>query len=183
MSNPIDHPELYDYITLDDEKIPILVKRPSGFDREIVVEQQQSPGYAGAYTVVKQEKLIAGTYRFMCWLPDHFATMKTWIDRFRAGNKKRPPRVYRIGDAAVAHNELKQIVVSNISPLIEVSHSPIMYAYDIKIDEYRKRRPIGGVVAPAKTETDRQIELVSAQNAALQSQLDALSKAQATGQP
>jgi hypothetical protein len=183
VTNPIDQPWLYDYITLDDEKIAVLVKRTGGFDREQVVEQQQSPGYAGAYTVVKQEKLIEGTYRFMCWEPAHFTTMGALIARFNAGKQKRPPRVYRLGDPAVAHNQLKQIVIGKISPLIEVSHSPIMYAYDIGVYEYRKRKPIGGVAVPEKTATDKQIELVAAQNAALQGQLDALAKAQSTGAP
>jgi len=179
MSNPIDQPWLYDYITIDDEKVPVLVKHASGFDREVVVEQQQSPGYAGAYTVVKQEKLMEGTFRFMCWLPAHFATMDALIARFNAGKLKRPPRVYRIGDAAVAHNQLKQIVIGKISPLIEVSHSPIMYAYDIGVFEYRKRRPIGGVAVPEKTADDTKIELQEATNKAGAEALASMEKARA----
>jgi hypothetical protein len=172
MIDPITNPTAFDRITLDGREVAVLAEATDGGDREQVVEQQQSPGFAGAYTVVKQEKLSALTYRFHCWLPAHFQALRPWLDTFKAGRKKRPPRVYVLGDLSVEHNEIKQVICSKVSRLIKVSQG--RYAYDVHFDEYRKRRPIGGVAVPGLTATDIAIIGFEVANPALQAQLNSM---------
>jgi hypothetical protein len=180
VTDPISNPAAFERITLNDKEIPLFCERSEGGDREWVIEQQQSPGYAGAYTAVKNERLSSVTYRFHLWLPSHFVLFRPWLDTFRAGQKRRPPRTYTVNDLSIEHNEIKQLVVRRISPLVKVS--PGRYAYDIGGDEYRKRRPIGGVAVPAKTEAERELEATRAEGVRLDAQYKALQAADARGE-
>lgn len=180
MIDPFAQPTVYDRITLDDQEIPAVRDLTGGGTRTWTIEDHQSPGYAGAYTVVRQEKLSELTYRFRAWEGPGLAALRAWIDRFRRGQKTRPPKVWKLGDPLVEHNEIRSVVVEEISALIPVQRG--LYAYEIKFHEYRRRRPIGGVAVPAKTATDADIEQQEAINRSLQSQLSALEKQAASGE-
>lgn len=183
MADPWTNPRLYDRITLDGEEVECLAVIDGG-DRTSPIEQQVSPGYAGAYTVAKLEKLSEVSYEFRMWEPAHLKTMRAWIARLHAGRKKRPnPKVWRLGDPRLEHNSITQVVTETISRLIQPEPGVGLYVFRVVFKEYGKRRQIGGVALPAKTETDKQIELVAAQNAALEKQLAALAKQQGAGAP
>lgn len=183
MADPWTTPGLYDRITLDGEEVACLAMIDGG-DRTSPIEQQQSPGYAGAYTLAKWERLSEVTYEFRMWEPEHLTTMRAWIARLHAGRKKRPhPKVWRLGDRRLEHNAITQVCTETISRLIQPEAGVQLYVFRVVFKEYGKRRPLGGVALPAKTETDKQIEFVAAQNAALAKQLDALAKQQGAGAP
>jgi hypothetical protein len=160
--DPITNPTANDRITLDGKEVPVLCERMEGGDRKQAVEQHRSPGYAGAYTVVKGEDLSAVTYRFHLWKPRHFQDFRPWLDTFKAAMKKRPPRVFTLGDPSVAHNEIKQVIIGSMSARVTVARG--RYAYDIGFHEYRKRRPIGGVAVPAKDKDDEANQARMARN-------------------
>lgn len=184
MSNPIDNPEAYDRIALDDDEIQLPCECIAGGDRERKIEQQQSPGFAGWYTVRKGEEPSDLAYRFFMWkVPrgddpvDHFEIGRSLVASLRAADKQKIPKVYKITDLSVTHNEIKQVTLHKISRLIKVRVG--LYAYEIGFKEYRKKRPMGGVAVPAKTSTDLEIERQQAEAERLDAELEALKKAAA----
>ncbi|MFS8068766.1 MAG: hypothetical protein ACMG6S_20590, partial [Byssovorax sp.] len=89
----------------------------------------------------------------------------------RAGTKKRPPRVYELFDAAVAHNEIKAVSVANVGPLKKIA--PSKWAVVVKFTEYRKPKASGGPIKPAQTEQEKLNEALNTENKALEKELAA----------
>lgn len=181
MIDPLTNPAAADRITLDGEEVPLYAELTSGGERKLTVEQQQSPGYAGYRTIVKAAPPPTLVYRFHLWESKHFKAFRPWLEKFKtAMTKRRPPRVFVLGDSAVEHNEIGQVICSGVSPRIKVARGH--YAYDVTFDEYKKPRPIGGVAVPEKTATDTATEAEIAAGAELRQALEGFKKAEASGE-
>lgn len=177
MLNPIANPLAFDRIEIDDVVIPVQAIRTTGGDREVDVQQQQGPGYAGYFTLVKNELPSALTYQFVCISDKDFTNIDPWIAKFEAAIDKRPVKVFKFKDNAVAHNKIKSVGVKKISALLKLG--PGKFAYEVDFYAYKKRVKIGGVAVPGKTETDKLLEAQEASNKALEAQLQAMKDAQA----
>lgn len=174
MTNPLNTPKAFDYIMLDGVKSPGYCERTDGGERSITIEDQQSPGFAGAYVVVKGEKISTITYRFHIWTIDQWKEWGRFEAMLKAGSKKRPPRVYQLVDLFLRGTEVKQVVLETMSrhTQVKIGH----HAIDVKFHEYRKKKPIGGVAIPPPNEDDRLIDTLSAKNADLEKKLEAMLK-------
>jgi hypothetical protein len=171
-TSPLQSPEQYDYITLDGVKSPGLCIRSSGGERKQKWENQQAPGFAGAFTVFRGEEISTIEYQFQLWEPEHFIAWDSFVATLRAGQKKRPPRVYDLVDLTIDHNEIKQVAAVSIGRQEKLG--PTKWGYTVAFTEYRKRKPIGGVPLPkGKTEIEQKIERLNSENKALGQQLDA----------
>jgi len=177
-ADPDENPTVYEHPTLDDVPIPgTRVVRTQGGDRQMKVEQQQQPGFAGAFTIVKIEEMAALSYAIECADKAARDAVKAWLPAMRAAQKKRPkPTAFRFYDPALEHNEIKNVVVQQIGGWTKDDKSG-KWTVTIAFAEWKKRVPIGGGAAPrAKTEIEKQIEEQNAQGKALRAQLDALGK-------
>lgn len=180
MISPLTEPGIYDVITLDGEVTPGLCVPVSGGDRELEIQSQQAPGYLGAFTVMRLIKISTVGYRFELWNTAHFAALWPFLAKLSAGIEKRPPRVYQLIDPSVAHNKIKLVAPSSIGAIRRIA--PTKWGVTVNFWEFKKRRPIGGPLAPrAKTDVEKQIEKVNGQVNALQAQVDAHDKAKAKG--
>ena len=64
MTTPRDTPDIYDKITIAGMKTPGKCILVSGGDREMQVDIQTQPGYAGKVALYRAEELSQITYRF-----------------------------------------------------------------------------------------------------------------------
>ncbi|MFO0588839.1 MAG: hypothetical protein U0441_14915 [Polyangiaceae bacterium] len=177
-ADPSEAPNLWDHPTLEGQPIPgTRVVRTSGGDRSQKVEQQQQPGYAGAFTMVKLEDMATVSYRIECVDKAARDAVKPFLEVLRKGQKQRPkPAVYRFSDPALEHNEIRSVVVQSIGGWTR-DEKRNLYSVDLVLAEWKKRVPVGGPTAPrAKTDIEKQIEALNDENKKLASRLDAMNK-------
>jgi len=172
-ANPFTNPKAYDTIELDGVETPFC-ELVDGGDRSHTWEAQKSPGYAGAYSVSRGENISTVSYRFVALNRAEYEALKTFINGLRIGQKKRPPKTWRITDLALESTEIRDVAVESISPY-QQEKGKQKWSVVVKFFEYKKRIPMGGrVKPPEKDELDTAIEQMTAENKALQSQLDAM---------
>lgn len=179
MSNPIQEPTLYDYITLSGTRSPGLCVLEGGGDRSQKWDSQQAPGFAGAITIFKGEEIGEVSYQFILWKVEHFKAWDDFAAMLRAGTKKRPPRVYDLSDPAVSHNEIKAVAVASVGAMKKIG--PSKWGPVVKFTEYRKPKPTGGPIKPAQTAQEKENEALNTENKALDKQLAAMQAAKAAG--
>lgn len=187
-ADPEDNPTIWEHPTLEGIPIPgTRVVRTGGGERELKIEQAQQVGYAGAFTAVRGEEMVIIGYRIECADRATRAAVNPWLVVMRKGQEQKAagstgqifkPAVYRFYDPALEHNRINSVVVHKIGGWYRPNEKSNLYAVDVSFKEWKKSVKIGGAVAPrAKSETEKAIEDVSAQNKALAKQLDALGKA------
>lgn len=160
---PLEQPFAYDTITLDQQLVALACIIKSGGEREMDFQIQQAPGFGGAFTVMRLEQISAVEYEFHMWLPVHFLAWDGLVAMLNAGRKKRPPRVYKLGDLRLAGTEITDIACVGIGPQFIVS--PGKWGRVVKFTEYRKRRPVGGPLRPGPLDAavkDAQADLAAA---------------------
>lgn len=98
--NPVDTPELYDYVTLAGKRSPGIAKC-TGFARGQKWDIKDGDGQDGATTTLKGTKIAQGTITLFLWKDqendvDHFADYDVWRDVFAGsvGNKSRGLDLY-----------------------------------------------------------------------------------------
>lgn len=177
-ADPQDNPTIYEHPTLDSIPIPgTRVVRTGGGERTMKVEQQQQPGFAGAFTLVKIEDMATVSYRIDCADKPARDAVNAWLPAMRAAQKSRPkPTVFRFYDPALEHNEIRNVIVQRVGGWQKDDKSG-MWSVDVALAEWKKRVPIGGAAGPRpKSDIEKQIEDLNAQNKALDAQLAALKK-------
>lgn len=186
-ADPLDNPELWTRPTLDGIPIPgTRVVCTAGGDRTLKVEQAQQVGYAGAFTAVRGEEMPTLTYRIECADRATREAVKPWLEVMRLGQQKKgqgivgqifKPATYRFQDAHVEHNGINQVIMKRIGRWYRPNEKSNLWAIDVEFAENKKPVKIGGQVkARAKTDVETKIEDLSAQNKALDKQLEALKK-------
>ena len=181
-ADPLDNPTIYEHPTLEGVPIPgTRVVRLQGGDRDMKVEQQQQPGFAGAFTVVRGEEMALMTYRIECADKASRDAVRAWLPAMRAAQKARSggyfkPTAFRFSDPAIEHNEVKSVVVKTIGGW-ERTEKSNLWSVTVTFAEWKKRIPVGGGAAPrAKNEIEQKIEDLNNQNKALEKQLAAMNK-------
>ena len=175
---PLEQPYVYDTITLDQQLVALACIIKGGGGRTVEFQNQQAPGFGGAFTVMRMEQISTVDYEFHMWLPVHFQAWDRLVAMLNAGRKKRPPRVYKLGDLRLAGTEITDIACVGIGPQFIVT--PGKWGRVVKFTEYRKRRPIGGPLAP-KSAREEKIDALNTENKALEVQLAAAKAAVSTG--
>lgn len=177
-----ENPGIYEHPTLDGIPIPgTCVTRQQGGDRDIKVEQQQQPGFAGAFTMVRGEEMALVTYQIECVDKASRDAVRAWLPAMRAAQKARQggylrPTAFRFSDPALEHCEIRSVIVKTIGGWVRVKPSN-KWTIDVTFAEWKKRVPIGGAAGPrAKSEVEKLIEDVNAQNKALEKQLAAMNR-------
>lgn len=159
-ADPQDNPALYEHPTLDNIPIPgTRVVRTGGGERTMKVEQQQQPGFAGAFTLVKMEDMATVSYRIDCADKPARDAVNAWLPAMRAAQKSWPkPTVFRLYDPALEHNEIRNVIVQKVGGW-QKEYKSGMWSVDIALAEWKKRVPIGGVAKPRpKSEAEKEIE-------------------------
>lgn len=177
-ADPRENPTVYEHPTLENIPIPgTRVVRTQGGERSMKVEQQQQPGYAGAFTTVKIEDMATITYRIDCADKAARDAVKAWLPAMRAAQKARPkPTAFAFYDPALEHNEIKSVIVSLIGGW-DHNEKTDMWSVVITFAESKKRVPVGGGAGPrAKTEIEKKIEELNAANKQLQKELADMDK-------
>lgn len=177
-ADPSENPTIYEHPALENVPIPgTRVVRTGGGERSQKVEQQQQPGFAGAFTLVKIEDMATVSYRIECADKPARDAVRSFLEVLRKGQKQRPrPAVYRFSDPALEHNEIRSVVVSSLGGWTKADPSGL-WSVEVTFSEWKKRVPVGGAAAPrAKTDTEKQIEALNEQNKQLEKQLAAMNK-------
>jgi hypothetical protein len=175
VGNPLDNPTAFDTFALDGISPPGLTMLKGGGNRKDKFENQQAPGFAGAFTVFRMEEISAIDYEIVVWTPEHFEKLRSFLDLLNTGRKKRPPKIWKLTDPRVAHNNITDVCVVDVSALQRVG--PGKYSLGIAFTEYRKRKPYGGAPKRAKSELEKKVEAQNEENKALRAQLEAAEKA------
>ncbi|KYG11408.1 hypothetical protein BE21_57500 [Sorangium cellulosum] len=175
VQNPLDTPDAFNFFTVDGLRSPGLALLTSGGNREDEFVHQQSPMLAGAYTVFRGQKNSSVTYQIQLWTTEHFEAWKAFVEALKAGRKKRPPKVWRLADQRVAHNDILTVSVGNIGAQMKIG--PTKFAYEVTFIENRKRKPWGGPAKPPKNKWEERVVRQEAENNALREQLAAAKKA------
>ncbi len=139
MTTPRDTPDIYDKITIAGLKTPGKCILVSGGDREMQVDIQTQPGYAGKIALYRAEELSQITYRFELWKHKDFADWRILYKILNAARKKRPrPETIEILDPRIDVGP--KFTIKRISKQIDVE--PGKWAREIDVIEYQKLRPI-----------------------------------------
>lgn len=159
-ADPQENPTVYEHPTIGNFPIPgTRVVRTAGGERSMKVEQQQQPGFAGAFTIVKIEDMATITYRIDCADKPARDAVKAWLPAMRAAQKARPkPTAFAFYDPALEHNEIKNVIVQLVGGWDHNEKSG-MWSVNITFAEWKKRVPVGGGAAPrAKNANEEKME-------------------------
>lgn len=173
MSNPIQNPGGYDYFTLDGVKSPGVSRIKSGGDRAENWQNQQAPGFAGAFTVFRYEEISKVTYEIVLLSQDQFAAWETFVAMLNEGKDRRPPRVYTLVDLRVAHNKITSVAYASASALQQPTPGEAKWIFEVTFTEYKKRKPTGGPVQPPRNSIEQKIDALNKENQALTKERDA----------
>jgi hypothetical protein len=140
-ANPISNPAAFDVYKLDKLFSPFSrILECNG--RELTWQEQQAPGYAGAFVVFRGEKLVTVTYGVEIIDRPGFGTVQTMLDYCNAAKTSRPPRGMRLVDLRLAALRIPQVAVARV-PWMELE-SPGHWIFKFKFQEYRRLRIAGG---------------------------------------
>ncbi|MFT3773015.1 MAG: hypothetical protein QM820_47130 [Minicystis sp.] len=173
MSDPIRNPTAYDFFTIDGVKSPGVSRIKSGGDRAENWQNQQAPGFAGAFTVFRYEEISKLTYEIDLFSTEQFAEWETFVAMLNEGKDRRPPRVYTLVDLRVAHNKITSVAYASVSALQQPTPGEAKWTFEVTFTEYRKRKPTGGPVQPPRNSIETKIDELNKDNAALTKQRDA----------
>lgn len=177
-AHPSENPTLYEHPTLENVPIPgTRVVRTGGGERSQKVEQQQQPGFAGAFTLVKLEDMATVSYRIECADKPAWEAVIPFLQVLRKGMRQRPkPAQYRFSDPALEHNEIRSVVVQSIGGLTKTDPSGL-WSVEVTFAEWKKRVPVGGPTAPRDdSEFDNKVKGLNARDAAADKAYDAMKK-------
>jgi hypothetical protein len=176
MSSPtvLQSPHAFDFITLSElGRSPGFIESFEGGGRRIEIQDQGQLLTLGANSVVRMVKNRVVTYHFRLMTVDDFATRDRWLAALESNGKRTNPKVYTITDLAIP--TLKRVIYEGEDPQKKVRPGG-PWDWTLILHEWNRIAPYGGPVKPPQTATERAIADLSAQNAALQKQLDATKK-------
>lgn len=166
-------PTACDCFTLDGARSPGIARLTGGGNRAENWQNQQGPGFTGAFTVFRYEEISTVTYEIRLLTPEHCDDFDTWIAMLNAGKDQRPnPRVYTIVDPRIAHNGITMVSYADSSPIKQPTPGEARHVYEIKFTEVKRRKPTGGVAKP-KNALEEKIRVLNGINAGLTKERDA----------
>lgn len=159
MTTPRDNPGIYDKITIAGLPSPGKCILASGGDREMQIDIQTQPGFAGKVALVKAEELSEVTYRFELWRNAHFSEWDRLYKVLNAARKKKPrPDTVEVIDPRLDVGP--KFIVRKISKQIDLE--PGKWAREVTLLEYQKPRPIPREPANQKVQDEFKAELEGA---------------------
>jgi hypothetical protein len=175
---PRTAPTAHDIFTLDGLASPGLSRIEGGGDRVMDWQDQQAPGFAGAFSFQRFEKIATVTYLIELWEDEHFLRWEAWIAMLNEGRQRRPPRAYTLVDLRLSHNAITTVGLESCSAQKLIR--PTVWGYSLTFHEFRKRQPVGGPLRPPDRQ-DVELERLNAEAKALDAQLAGLEAAHRAG--
>lgn len=175
--SPFETPAAFDTYQLDGSiSPPGRADLKGGGNRKTKVEQKQTKGSKGGYTVVQGDELSGVQYEVVVWAPEHFTLLQAHLTTLNDGRKKKPPRVYKLIDPRLEHNAIREVIVEDIGPLMR--QGPGKWSVTVSFAEYAKPAPSGGVPkAPVpKSDLEKKIDAQRQANEALAKELETAQK-------
>ncbi len=166
-ANPLTSPAAFDVFKIDTLYSPPC-KVVSCNGRVLTWQEQQAPGFMGAFVVFRGQKLVTVSYGIDLWTLDGFALYQQLAAYLNASKNQRPPRGMKLTDLRLADLRIPQVALAKL-PHQELV-GPGQWRYVIDFQEYARLKLFGGPVQPPRNATEAQIK-------ALQAVVDAKHKA------
>lgn len=179
MSDPLSHPRLFDFYTLDGERSPGVAEITSGGERDLNWTKQQGLLTVGASTILRYEEIAEVTFRHKLWLPGHFTAFDHLANKLNAGVDTRPVKAWVLGCRRLEHCRIAAVSLRKVCPLLGNRGGP--FTRDLTYIAYKRPKPFGGAAQAPKNAVEQAIADLSATNDNLNKQLDAAKKAARAG--
>lgn len=141
--NPISNPGAHDLFKVDKLFSPFSrIVECNG--REYKWQEQQAPGFTGAFVVFRGEALVSVTYGIEIIDKPGFATKSALLSYVAAKAKRRPPEGMKLIDLRLADMRIPQVALARL-PWMETVE-PGHWIYKIKFQEYKRLQLAGGPV-------------------------------------
>ncbi len=156
-ANPISNPAAFDVFRLDKLFSPFSrITECNG--RELTWQEQQAPGFLGAFVVFRGEKLVSVTYSVEIIARPGFAAAAPLMAYCHAAKTARPPKGMRLIDLRLADLRIPQVALARLPWQEQIE--PGKWGYKFKFQEYRRLQIAGGVPKPTN---DRDVQIFVAQ--------------------
>lgn len=154
-TTPIDAPAAFDIFKLDQLLSPFTrITECNG--RELTWQEQQAPGFVGAFVVFRGEKLLSVTYGVELIDRPGFARLAPLVAYCNAAKNARPPRGMKLIDLRLADMHIPQVAMARL-PYQELLE-PGKWGYKFKFQEYRRLQIAGGVAQAPRNAFEVKIE-------------------------
>lgn len=127
--------------------------------RESIAQEQQAPGFMGAFLVIRGEHLTSITYEFPMWSVAGFAAWDTLLAMLTSAQNARPQLSLRLTDLRL--RAMRGGGSFDVTPILLGHQSlvaPGSWAYKVKFTRNARLQLGGGPVGPARTAAERQID-------------------------
>ena len=151
---PIDAPAAHDVFKLDQILSPFTrIVECNG--REYKWQEQQAPGFSGAFVVFRGEALVSVTYGIEIIDRPGFAKKDVLLAYVAAAAKKRAPQGMRLSDLRLAEMRIPQVALARL-PWMETIE-PGHWVYKIKFQEYKRLQLAGGPMQAPRNAFEQKI--------------------------
>lgn len=153
-ANPIANPGAFDVFKLGGVFSPFS-KISSCNGRKRIFQEQQAPGFLGAFLVDRGEKLVEVTYDVIIISPAMFTAVRPLLALCAAANKARPIQGLKLIDLRLADLRIPQIAVE-VMPWQE-QLEPGKWGYKFQFHEYKRLQVAGGPVQAPRNAFEEKI--------------------------
>lgn len=131
--NPIDQPQLWDYITIGQKNSPGYCEL-SEFKREQEFDVKKGKGTVGATVTFTGKPPVKGTIKFFLWTSDHFEEWESFRPLLKYDPTKKAVQAIDIYHPALADIDVKSVVCEGIGSIVHEGKQ--MYSCTISLLEY-----------------------------------------------
>lgn len=154
MTTPIDNPGAFDVFKLDSLFSPFSrIAECNG--RELTWQEQQAPGFSGAFVIFRGERLVSVTYSVEIIDRPGFAKEAPLSAYCNAAKNARPPRGMHLIDLRLADLRIPQVALARL-PWLETVE-PGHWVKKYKFQEYKRLQIAGGPVQAPRNAFEKKI--------------------------
>jgi len=178
-TSPITNPTAYDTPTLSGKPFPGLTRITECNGRQLEWQEQQAPGFSGAFVVFRGEKLVHVTYIVELWTDAHFQAWDPFEKSLAQGKDRRPVATYRLVDLRLKGLKIPQVSLAVLPYQEQIA--PGKWGYKVAFQENKRLNLFGGPVKAPQNEREQQIAALDLANKGLRDELAAQQRARRYG--